>query len=269
MKYHTVLSIAGSDSGGGAGIQADIKTISACGAYASTAITAISVQNTLGVKTIYPLPQQIVAQQIEAVLDDIGADAIKIGMLNSREIVEEVSRVIHKYQIQNIVLDPVMVAGSGKKLLQNEAVLHLKKQLIPQSRVITPNIPEASVLLGQKISKQQDLFVCARNLAEKFEVSVLLKSGHLDANELVDVFFDFEKSEITSMKSTKLHTLNTHGTGCTMSSAFATYLAQGFSLKECALKSKEYIEQSIQEGMKYEIGKGNGPVHHFCKIWNS
>ncbi|MCT4603507.1 MAG: bifunctional hydroxymethylpyrimidine kinase/phosphomethylpyrimidine kinase [Marinifilum sp.] len=267
MKYNRVLSIAGSDSGGGAGIQADIKTISACGSYATTAITAITVQNTLGVSNVHAVPNHILVEQINAVLNDIGTDAIKIGMLHSSETIKAVYNVLCQYNIQNVVLDPVMVATSGDKLLQEEAVSALKKLLIPLVRVITPNIPEAEVLLEKKIVNQDDVFLSAKELAEKYKVSVLLKAGHLSNDELIDVFYDFEKTDLLKLKSTRLDTKNTHGTGCTMSSAFAAYLSQGFDLQESAQKAKNYINGAIYAGADYEIGEGHGPVHHFHEFW--
>lgn len=265
MKYNRVLSIAGSDSGGGAGIQADIKAISACGAYAATAITAITVQNTVGVSNVHAIPNQILKEQIEAVLSDIGADSIKIGMLHSSETIQVVCDCLDRYQIKNVVLDPVMVATSGDKLLQDEAIHTLKEDLIPRVRVITPNIPEAEILLGEKINKQEDLSVKAKALAEKFKVSVLLKAGHLSEDELTDIFYDFEKKELVEMKSKRLYTKNTHGTGCTMSSSFAAYLAQDFDLQTSARNAKDYINNAIKAGADYEIGEGHGPVHHFYK----
>ena len=269
MKYKRVLSIAGSDSGGGAGIQADIKAISACGAYASTAITAITIQNTKGVSGVHAIPADILAGQIEAVLSDIGTDAIKIGMLHSAKVIKIVGEAIDKYQIRNVVLDPVMVATSGDKLLQEEAISSLKNVLIPKVRLITPNIPEAEILLGKRIVKQDDIFNSAKELAEKFKISVLLKAGHLIEDELIDVLYDFENREIVKMKSKRIESQNTHGTGCTMSSAFAAYLAQGLSLKESALKAKEYVNNAILAGAEYEIGEGHGPVHHFYGYWSN
>jgi hydroxymethylpyrimidine/phosphomethylpyrimidine kinase len=267
MKYNRVLSIAGSDSGGGAGIQADIKTISACGSYAASAITAITVQNTLGVSNVHVVPNHILVEQINAVLNDIGTDAIKIGMLHSSETIKAVCNVLCQYNIQDVVLDPVMVATSGDKLLQEEAVSALKELLIPLVRVITPNIPEAEVLLEKKIVNQDDVFLSAKELAEKYKVSVLLKAGHLSNDELIDVFYDFEKTDLLKLKSNRLDTKNTHGTGCTMSSAFAAYLSQGFDLQESAQKAKNYINGAIYAGADYEIGEGHGPVHHFHEFW--
>jgi hydroxymethylpyrimidine/phosphomethylpyrimidine kinase len=263
MKYSTVLSIAGSDSGGGAGIQADIKAISACGAYAATAITAITVQNTVGVSQVHPIPPQILAGQIDAVLSDIGADAIKIGMLHSTEIIAVVCHALERYTIKNVVLDPVITATSGDILLQNEALTALREQLIPKARVITPNIPEAEILLDEPITAENDLPRYAAKLAERYQVSVLLKAGHLDGDTLTDVLYDFEKKEPLLLQSERIRTRNTHGTGCTLSSSLAAFLARGFDLQEAVRRAKAYISRAIAGGAPYTIGHGHGPVHHF------
>jgi len=267
MQYKSVLSIAGSDSGGGAGIQADIKTISACCCYSSSAITAITAQNTLGVIDIHAIPQASLEKQIRAVLDDIGADAIKIGMLHSPESIETVANCLETYPIQNIVLDPVMVATSGDKLLVDEAIDLLKKHLFPKVRIITPNLPEAEILLGRKIKGQSEFRAIAQELAEKFRVSVLLKAGHLKGDDLIDVLYDFEKAESLDLKSKRIDSKNTHGTGCSLSSALASFLAKGHSLAESAQLAKDFITESIKAGADYKIGKGNGPVHHFYQFW--
>ncbi|MRT92748.1 bifunctional hydroxymethylpyrimidine kinase/phosphomethylpyrimidine kinase [Ancylomarina sp. 16SWW S1-10-2] len=268
MKYNRVLTIAGSDSGGGAGIQADIKSISACGCYASSAITAITAQNTIGVRDIHSIPVAILKSQIEAVLDDIGTDSIKIGMLHSTEIIQGVADCLDKYQIKNVVLDPVMVATSGDKLLQDNAISHLKNVLFPRVRIITPNLPEAEILLGRKIKEQSRFREISKELAEMYQVSVLLKAGHLSEENLVDVIYNFETSEWTDLASKRIDTKNTHGTGCTLSSALAAFLAKGFGISESAIKAKDYIAKSIIEGTEYEIGKGHGPVHHFHQFWD-
>ncbi|MDZ8119924.1 bifunctional hydroxymethylpyrimidine kinase/phosphomethylpyrimidine kinase [Pontiella agarivorans] len=266
MKYSTVLSIAGSDSGGGAGIQADIKAISACGGYAATAITAITVQNTVGVSNVHPIPPQILEEQIEAVLSDIGANAIKIGMLHSAEIIDVVCRALDRYAIENVVLDPVMVATSGDILLQNEALTALREKLIPKARIITPNIPEAEILLDAPIAADDDLPRCAAELADRYQVSVLLKAGHLDGDTLTDVLYDFEKKENLLLQSERIRTRNTHGTGCTLSSSLAAFLARGFDLQDAVQRAKAYISHAIIGGAAYEIGSGHGPVKHFHEM---
>lgn len=261
MKYRSVLTIAGSDSGGGAGIQADIKTITALDCYAASAITAITVQNTLGVEAVHAVPIDIIKGQIEAVLSDIGADAVKIGMLQSAEIVQCVAEMIRKYKIKNVVLDPVMVSTSGHKLLEASAIETLQAELIPLARVITPNIPEAEILLGDAVlDSQQTLKSAAKRLAEKFGVSVLLKAGHLTEDLLTDYFYDIETNKVLELSSQRIYTRNTHGTGCTMSSALASFLAKGYTLCEAAQGAKDFIAAAIQAGANYEIGHGHGPV---------
>ena len=279
--YTRVLTIAGSDSGGGAGVQADIKTISALGCYAASAITAVTVQNTMGVSDVHPIPADIVEGQIRAVLDDIGADAIKIGMLQSREITRRIAAVLGEYPIRNIVLDPVMVSTSGHRLIEPEAVEALVSCLMPLARVITPNIPEAEILLGGKrLSDQASLSEAAVELSRLTGASVLLKAGHLapepDGAEsgaksgadsgtmvLTDYFYDAERGELIDLPSQAVQTVNTHGTGCTMSSALAAHLAKGCSLQDAARGAKAYIAGAIADGAAYEIGHGHGPVNHF------
>ena len=261
-SYFRVLTIAGSDSGGGAGIQADIKTISAMGCYASSAITAVTVQNTLGVQAVHPIPLDILEGQIDAILSDIGADAIKIGMLHSTKVVNLVAEMIEKYGIRNVVLDPVMVSTSGHKLIEDDAIESIKNRLIPLSRVITPNIPEAEILSGCKISSDQDFEQIAKKLSFNKSVSVLLKAGHLDNDCLVDYFYNIEDNTITLLPSKRVQTKNTHGTGCTLSSAFASALARGEDLTVASKSAKKYIEQAIVSGAEYEIGHGHGPVNH-------
>ena len=299
--YTRVLTIAGSDSGGGAGVQADIKTISALGCYAASAITAVTVQNTMGVSDVHPIPADIVEGQIRAVLDDIGADAVKIGMLQSREITRRIAAVLGEYPIRNIVLDPVMVSTSGHRLIEPEAVEALVSCLMPLARVITPNIPEAEILLGGKrLSDQASLSEAAVELSRLTGASVLLKAGHLapdpsgagyraeyeaecraeseclsaaesrakswaepEAMVLTDYFYDAERGELIELPSQAVQTVNTHGTGCTMSSALAAHLAKGCSLQEAARGAKAYIAGAIADGAAYEIGHGHGPVNHF------
>ena len=261
-RYNTVLTIAGSDSGGGAGIQADIKAISAMGCYAASAITAITVQNTLGVQAVHPVPLEILRGQIDAVLSDIGADAIKIGMLHSSEVVNLVAEMIEKYQIRNIVLDPVMVSTSGHRLIEEDAVEVIKTRLMPLARVITPNVPEAEILAGCKIAGEDEFEAIARRLSDNGNVSVLMKAGHLSGDSLVDYFYNAEDDSMTKLQSKRVQTRNTHGTGCTLSSAFAASLAKGENLTDAAISAKRYIEQAIISGAEYEIGKGHGPVNH-------
>ena len=272
MKYNTVLSIAGADNSGGAGIQADIKSVSACGCYAMTALTAVAVQNTQGVTDVFALPVKVLEEQIESCLSDIGADAVKIGMLHSSEVINVVKDAIVKYVIKNVVLDPVMVSTSGHKLIEDEAIATLKSVLISKARIITPNIPEAEILLGKKISQQSQLPALARELSAMYstcgnKVSVFLKAGHLVDDDLIDVFYNAETDEAINLKSKRVYTKNTHGTGCTLSSALASFLAKGLPLNDAARSAKDYINGAIVAGKDYQIGHGFGPVCHFWNLW--
>lgn len=262
-----VLTIAGSDSGGGAGIQADLKTYSALGCFGTSAITAITAQNTVGVTAIHPVPPDVIVAQIKAVVEDIGTDAVKIGMLHDSDVIRAVARTLAEHDLKNIVLDPVMVATSGDRLLQDSAITSLIQELIPLADVITPNIPEAEILLGRKLEHQADLPEAARELARLGCRSVLLKAGHLSEKRLVDIFHFAEDDQIVELVSQRLETPNTHGTGCTLSSAMAAYLARGESLTEAARLAKDYITQAIVAGSEYRIGQGHGPVHHFHALW--
>lgn len=264
--YPTVLTIAGSDSGGGAGIQADIKAISATGSYAASAITAVTVQNTLGVEAVHPVPADIIRRQILCVLSDIGADAVKIGMLHSAEVVLTVRDALLEAGARNIVLDPVMVSTSGHRLIEDSAVEVLARELIPLASVITPNIPEAEILSGRKISGPDELQEIARLLSRGGSVSVLMKAGHLEGDMLTDWFFDASSGECIPLPARKIDTPNTHGTGCTLSSALASFLARGFSLPEAARLATSYIHGAIVSGAGYKIGGGHGPVNHFYEF---
>jgi hydroxymethylpyrimidine/phosphomethylpyrimidine kinase len=266
-KYKTVLTIAGSDSGGGAGIQADLKTVSACGCYGMSVITAITAQNTQGVSDIFPLHLSTIEKQLDAVLEDIGADAVKIGMLHSSEVIALIAQKVKQFEIRNLVIDPVMVATSGDKLLQDEAITALKEKLLPLATVITPNIPEASILLGRKISSQSELPASAKELSNNGAVSIMLKAGHLSDDRLIDVLYDAEVDDFIYLESQRINTLNTHGTGCTLSSAIASYLAKGEDLKSAVEKGKHYIDNAIRAGRDYQTGHGHGPVHHFFNWW--
>lgn len=268
--YRRALTIAGSDPSGGAGLQADLKTFSALGVYGSTAIVAIVDENTVGVYGVHPVPTDFVVGQIRSVLSDVGADAIKIGMLHSSELIRSVLSTLKEYPaISNIVADPVMVATSGDPLLLPDAVSTLRDELLPYARVITPNLPEASLLLGEKIDSQSQFADAARELSRinGARVSVMLKAGHLDNDTVTDYFYNAEEGSLTLLPSPRIETGNTHGTGCTLSSAIAAYLAKGAELTTAAKLAKDYISAAIREGAKYEIGKGHGPVHHFHPFW--
>lgn len=266
-SYRRCLSIAGSDPSGGAGLQADLKTFSALGCYGMTAVVAVVDENTVGVTGVHPVPVDFVTGQIRSCLDDIGADAIKIGMLHSAELILAVRDTLRAYPIRNIVLDPVMVATSGDPLLREDAIATLRYELVPFARVITPNIPEAEILLGRKLSSNEELPEAARQLSQGRKVSVFLKAGHLDTDTLTDILYDAETNTVHYMESPKIATVNTHGTGCTLSSAIASYLALGHNLPEACRLAKDYISAAILAGAEYTIGHGHGPVNHFHALW--
>ena len=350
MQYPRVLTIAGSDSGGGAGIQADIKAISATGSYAASAITAVTVQNTLGVEGVHPVPPETIAAQIRCVLSDIGANAVKIGMLHSAEVVlsvrDTLSEAIKEGWLApaqgttaqttgagtapaqgttanagiapapettagaetapahgttagagtapalgttagaetapspgttagaapvpagraNIVLDPVMVSTSGHRLIEDSAIEVLSRELIPMARIITPNLPEAEVLAGCSITSAEEFPDIARKLSCGGRVSVLMKAGHLCGGDVTDIFYNAETDSIKRFTHPRLDTPNTHGTGCTLSSALASYLAQGLSPDDAVEAAIAYISAAIESGAAYTIGHGHGPVNHF---WNN
>ena len=265
--YHRVLTIAGSDSGGGAGIQADLKTIAANRCYGMSVITALTAQNTLGVTAIHAVPVDFVAAQMDAVLSDIGADAIKIGMLFSPELIRTVADGLRRHGAKNIVLDPVMVAQSGDKLLQDEAVAAIKEHLIPLADLITPNLPEASVLLDREITSEADLSAAATDLAAMGAGNVLIKGGHLESENSDDCLYLGDEGRLVTLAGERVVTRNNHGTGCTLSSAIAAYLARGEDMETAVRLGKDYITGAIQAGAAYEIGRGNGPVHHFFRFF--
>ena len=261
-RYRSVLTIAGSDSSGGAGIQADIKSISANGGYGASVITATTAQNTQGVTDIHPIPVAHIIKQLEAVLDDIEFGAVKIGMLHSSEVIEAVEETLAKYHIEKIILDPVMIATSGDKLL-NESAIETLKRFIPHTYLITPNIPEAEVLIGTKINLK-NLEESARALGEKYQVSVLLKGGHLEfQEEMTDTLYIHERQKVLFIKNRAIETINTHGTGCSLSSAIATFISLGNNLEEATIKGCNYLNQAIEAGKDKVLGKGHGPINHF------
>ena len=268
MKTHfRALTIAGSDSGGGAGIQADLKTFSALGCFGMSAITALTAQNTRVVTHIFPVPPEFIGQQIDAVMDDIGVDAVKIGMLHSPEVIEIVAQKLKEWKCANIVLDPVMVSKSGDKLLRDNAVEALKEYLIPLSTIITPNLPEASVLLGRDIRRIEEMAQAARDLAGFGCANVLVKGGHLTDASSGDLLYQQQINKMTEMGGQRIDTRNSHGTGCTLSSAIAANLAKGVALDVAVKNGKAYISGALAAGADYQIGKGHGPVHHFYDLW--
>lgn len=263
-SYKKVLTIAGSDSGGGAGIQADLKTFSSLGCYGTSVITAITAQNTMGVSAIHPVPPEIVEKQIHAVLSDIGTDSIKIGMLHSAEIIKTVSGALIKFRMKKIVLDPVMVATSGDKLIEDNTFHALTEYLFPLAAIITPNIPEAEILTGIKIRNKDDMIASALKLLNFGCESVLLKGGHLTADVLYDIYIpEGKKDNIRIFKNKKIQTNNVHGTGCTLSSAIASFMAHGEETELAVEKAIAYLQGAIEQGKNYRTGQGNGPVNHF------
>lgn len=259
--YPRVLSIAGSDSGGGAGIQADLKTFSALGCYGMTAITALTAQNTQGVRGIHGVPPEFLAAQIDAVLEDIGADAVKIGMLHAPETVRVVAQAIRKHRLQHVVLDPVMVATSGDRLIAEETVSVLVKELFPLATVITPNLDEAELLLGHKIAGIAGLEPAAKELLALGAPNVLLKGGHLQGDEVVDLLLQPGRDPLR-LASARIASKNVHGTGCTLSSAIAAHLALGHALEDAVRLARAYILGAIAAGAEVRTGQGHGPLNH-------
>ncbi|MDA9600095.1 bifunctional hydroxymethylpyrimidine kinase/phosphomethylpyrimidine kinase [Candidatus Pelagibacter sp.] len=257
-----VLIIAGSDSSGGAGIQADIKTVTALGSYAMTAITAITAQNTTGVKSIVPIPTKEIFNQIVFTIKDIKPDAIKIGMLHSNKVIDSVIRSLEIAKIKNIVLDPVMVAKGGTKLIDDRAIKMLIDKLIKRVMLITPNIPEAEILTNTFIRSKEDMIFAAHKLIEMGASNVLIKGGHLTSKIVQDIFVS--KSDIKIFNNKRYKTKNTHGTGCTLSSAITTFLSCGKPIKKSCELGINYVNSGIRTNPKY--GKGHGPINHLNSI---
>ena len=269
--YPRLLSIAGSDCSGGAGIQADIKTASACGVYAMTAITAVVDENTVGVTGIHSIPVPIVLGQIRSCLDDIGADAVKIGMLDSPDLISAIADLLtSRYPSIPVVLDPVMVAQSGDPLIPPEAADALRAHLIPHATVITPNLPEAAALLGRPIASPNDVPPAARDLCALGCRAAFVKGGHFEGGATSDdVLYDTASDSLHSYPAPRIPTRNNPGTGCTLSSAIASHIALGHPLPEAIALAKDYITSAIRAGADYQIGRGHGPVHHFWRLWSS
>ncbi len=261
MSIKKVLTIAGSDSGGGAGIQADLKTITVLGAFGTSAVTALTAQNTSGVQGIYEVSPDFVAQQIDSVVLDIGTDAAKTGMMANRDVIKVVSQKIKEHQISNVVVDPVMVAKDNSSLLTEGAEKALSDELIPQSFLVTPNIPEACVLSGIHIKDTKDMEEAAKRIYNRGSRNILIKGGHLHG-PAVDILFDGDG--LYRFESERIDTKNTHGTGCTYSAAIATFLAQDFPLKEAINKAKKFVTSAIRFSL--DIGKGHGPTNHYAPL---
>lgn len=253
----TALTIAGSDCSGGAGIQADLKTMTMNGVYGMSAITALTAQNTTGVKAIRESDPEFLKQQIDAVFEDIYPDAVKIGMVSSSELICVIAERLRYYNARNVVVDPVMVATSGSSLMRNDAVESLIRELLPIAALVTPNIPEAQILAGFTVKNKEDMEAAAKQIGDACHCAVLLKGGHSvnDANDLL-----YTKGELMWFEGKRIQNPNTHGTGCTLSSAIASNLAKGFSLEESVQRAKDYISDALAAML--DLGKGSGPMNH-------
>ena len=261
FEYPRVLSIAGSDSGGGAGIQADLKTFAALGCYGMTAITALTAQNTQGVRAIHGVPPAMLRDQIDAVVEDIGVDAVKIGMLHAPEIVLAVAEAIDRHALEKIVLDPVMVATSGAVLIDNPAIEVLVRELFPRAVLVTPNLDEAALLVGRPLNNADDMEAAAHELLGKGARAVLLKGGHLPGDTVMDLLLT-AAGERHWMHAPRIHSANTHGTGCTLSSAIAAGLALGQPLLEAVEMARAYVRAALLAGANVKTGAGSGPLNH-------
>lgn len=257
----TALSIAGSDSSGGAGIQADIKTMTANGVYAMTAITALTAQNTTGVTGIMEVTPEFLAQQLDSIFTDIRPDAVKIGMVSSSALIHVIAEKLKEYKAENVVVDPVMVATSGSKLISDDAIETLKTCLMPLSSILTPNIPEAEVLAEMKVETEGEMILAAKKISETFHCAVLCKGGHQlnDANDLL-----YRDGEYKWFHGKRIQNPNTHGTGCTLSSAIASNLAKGYSMDESVKRAKDYISEALEAML--DLGKGSGSMKHCFNI---
>ncbi len=257
----TALSIAGSDSSGGAGIQADIKTMTANGVYAMTAITALTAQNTTGVTGIMEVTPEFLAQQLDSIFTDIRPDAVKIGMVSSSALIHVIAEKLKEYKAENVVVDPVMIATSGSKLISDDAIETLKTCLMPLSSILTPNIPEAEVLAEMKVETEGEMILAAKKISETFHCAVLCKGGHQlnDANDLL-----YRDGEYKWFHGKRIQNPNTHGTGCTLSSAIASNLAKGYSMDESVKRAKDYISEALEAML--DLGKGSGPMKHCFNI---
>ncbi|KTC64718.1 bifunctional hydroxy-methylpyrimidine kinase and hydroxy-phosphomethylpyrimidine kinase (plasmid) [Legionella adelaidensis] len=258
-----VVTIAGTDPSGGAGIQADIKSISATGSYAASVITALVAQNTQGVQAIQAVPDSFVAQQIQSVFSDLNIKAVKIGMLHDARIINVVASALKKLSPPNVVIDPVMFAKDGSALLDLKTIALLKKELFTLGDLLTPNLPEAGYLLGSPLSTLTDMEQGAISLGKELNMNVLIKGGHLQSKSAVDVVYIRDSNKCEWFQTERYNTQHTHGTGCSLSSAIASFLAQGVSITEAIGFAKRYLTKAIRSGARYQIGKGKGPVDHF------
>ena len=260
-RYISTLTIAGSDSCGGAGIQADIKTMSALGCYAASVITAVTVQNTMGVSAVHAVPPEIVAGQIRAVMDDIRPQAVKVGMVNDINTIKTIADTLAEYDIEHLVVDPVMVATSGARLMQDDAVGVFTERLMPLATLLTPNVPEAEVLSGISINDKSSMDNAARIIQDKGCQSLLIKGGHIEGRKIDRLYTSMGRER--EYEAANVATRNTHGTGCTLSSAITSYLAMGYAIGEAIAAAKEWLTGALIAGANVEIGSGHGPVNHF------
>ncbi|MCC5977248.1 MAG: bifunctional hydroxymethylpyrimidine kinase/phosphomethylpyrimidine kinase [Salinarimonas sp.] len=260
------VTIAGSDSGGGAGIQADLKTFSALRVYGASVITALTAQNTQGVQAIHDLPAEFIAAQMDSVFSDLKVDAVKIGMLSKPDVIETVAAGIERHNISRVVLDPVMVAASGDRLVSEDAIDALRNVLLPHAAIVTPNLPEAAALLGEDVAQDEEAMRDqGKRILAMGPSAVLIKGGHGSGIESTDLLI--ESTNVHRLPAPRIDTRNTHGTGCTLSSAIAAYLAQGHTLHPAVEAAKAYISAAIAAGRDLDIGQGHGPVHHFHSLW--
>ena len=262
------VTIAGSDSSGGAGIQADLKTFAALGVYGASVITSLTAQNTQGVRAIHDVPVDFVSAQVDAVFSDLDIAAVKIGMLSQAATIETVAKALGRHRAKNIVLDPVMVATSGDRLLAVDAIEALRKLLIPRALVVTPNLPEAAALTGATVARnEREMEIQARELLALGARNVLIKGGHGSGDESADLLVG--EADVLRLTAKRIGTKNTHGTGCTLSSAIAAGLAKGLDLKAAAREAKVYVTGAIAAADALQIGHGHGPLHHFHGIWRA
>lgn len=260
------ITIAGSDSGGGAGIQADLKTFSALGVFGTSAITAITAQNTQGVTALEDISSGIIAAQIDAILDDMNVGAAKIGMVSRAETIVTIAQRLRHYRLRPVV-DPVMVATSGDRLLQEDAIDTLKAEILPQAAIVTPNLPEAALLTGLPVARTEDeMIVQARAIVDMGAEAALVKGGHGTGPESVDILFDGQ--DIARLSAPRIDTRNTHGTGCTLSAAITAGLARGLSLIDAVREAKSFLHSALDAAQHMKVGKGSGPVHHFHRWWD-
>ena len=266
QKYFRALTIAGSDCSGGAGIQADLKTYSALGCYGMSVITVLTAQNTQGVQAIQELPPQFIIQQIQSILDDVGVDAVKVGMLFNSSIIKEVARALRENPVKNLVVDPVMFAKSGDRLLQEDAIDSYHQELLPLASVLTPNIAEASALLHREINNREDMEQAAKDLCDLGPQAVVVKGGNLLKESSDDCLF-IKGEDVHWLPQERIATENVHGTGCTFSAAIAAFLARSFPLEQAVPEAKQYLTEALTAGAGYQLGQGKGPVLHFYQTW--